>query len=172
MSDILVMNSQPILWDWLFYYQQKFEHTADDWGRKKPTMKTSISWKMSQTIILMALTCLLTATQAPALAQQNQPLMFIENVGQFPVPDSGETIRFQVQADQATLSLMDEALWFTTLAQPEPAPDQSVLATSSDPLSLIPDPRQGVNLKLSFVDANPQPRLEPFNRLDTRVSFL
>ena len=28
MSDILVMNSQPILWDWLFYYQQKFEHTA------------------------------------------------------------------------------------------------------------------------------------------------
>jgi len=28
MSDILVMNSQSILWDWLFYYQQKFEHTT------------------------------------------------------------------------------------------------------------------------------------------------
>jgi hypothetical protein len=28
-----------------------------------------------------------------------------------------------------------------------------------------------VNLKLSFVDANPHPRIEPFNRLDTHFSY-
>jgi hypothetical protein len=31
---------------------------------------------------------------------------------------------------------------------------------------------QGVNIKLSFVGANPHPRLEPFSRLDTHVSYL
>jgi len=32
-------------------------------------------------------------------------------------------------------------------------------------------PRKVVNLKLSFVGANPHPRLEPFNRLEAKVSY-
>ena len=32
-------------------------------------------------------------------------------------------------------------------------------------------PRQAVNIKLSFVAANPHPRIEPFDRLDTVVSY-
>ena len=32
-------------------------------------------------------------------------------------------------------------------------------------------PGRGVNIKLSFVDANPQPRIETFDRLDTTVSY-
>ncbi len=32
-------------------------------------------------------------------------------------------------------------------------------------------PQQGVNLRLSFIGANPHPRLEPFSRLNTRVSY-
>ena len=31
--------------------------------------------------------------------------------------------------------------------------------------------RKGVNVKLSFVGANPRPRLEPLHRLNTRVSY-
>ena len=67
-------------------------------------MKTSISWKMGQTIILVVLAYVLAATQPPVLAQQSQPLMFIENMGQFSVPDSGEEIRFQVQANRVYIS--------------------------------------------------------------------
>jgi hypothetical protein len=33
------------------------------------------------------------------------------------------------------------------------------------------EPRRGVNLRLSFPGANPHPRLEPFNRLETRISY-
>ena len=32
-------------------------------------------------------------------------------------------------------------------------------------------PRKAANIKLSFVGANPQPRIEPFDRLDTVVSY-
>jgi hypothetical protein len=32
-------------------------------------------------------------------------------------------------------------------------------------------PRKAVNIKLSFVGANPHPRIEPFDRLDTVVSY-
>lgn len=105
----------------------------------------------------------------PALAQTAPPLMFIENVGQFPA-SGGEEIRFQVPTGQTTLSLTDNALWFTALAQPEP-PSDPTAAAASDPQTMLLDPRAGVNLKLSFGEANPQPRLEPFNRLETRVSF-
>ncbi|MFB0536484.1 MAG: SBBP repeat-containing protein [Anaerolineae bacterium] len=56
-----------------------------------------------------------------------------------------ERARFQVYGDNATLYLADDGLWVTVA--------------------------EGLNLKLSFVGANPHPRLEPFNRLDTHVSY-
>lgn len=138
-------------------------------------MSTPIFWKIGHTLTLIVLAFVLAGWpgSAPpaALAQQNQPLMFIENVGQLPTSPGGAEIRFQVLSGGETLSLLDNALWLTALAQPQAAPDQNVSAASADPRSLIPDPRHGVNLKLNFLDANPQPRLEPFNRLDTHISF-
>ncbi len=132
-------------------------------------MKTPTFWKLGQTIILVALACIFIgrpgSAQPLAQAQASPPLMFIENVGQFSAAAAGETIRFQVRANQATLSLSDQALWFTLFA--EPNAEAQIQSTPS----LDARPQRGVNLKLNFPDANPQPGLEPFNRLDTHVSF-
>jgi hypothetical protein len=53
--------------------------------------------------------------------------------------------RFQVRGGDATLWLAEGGLWMTVA--------------------------RGVNLKVGFVGANLHPRLEPFNRLDTHVSY-
>jgi YVTN family beta-propeller protein len=147
-------------------------------------MKTSITWQIVRTISLILVTVGLALTPTPAInsaqAQQTPLLMFIENVGQLPNPASGETIRFQVHSDQATLSLSDSALWFTVLekseaetqAQSAPVPDSNLQYPEG---TMYPreasTPQRGVHLKLSFPDANPQPHLEPFNRLEPHVSF-
>lgn len=137
-------------------------------------MKLPIAWKMGQWMALVTLAIIgaigFNPPPHPVLAQTAPPLMFIENVGQVPAPGSGEEIRFQVLAAQTTLSLTENALWFTALAQPEP-PSEPSTAAAPDPQTLLLNPRAGVNLKLSFGEANPQPRLEPFNRLETHVSF-
>jgi hypothetical protein len=93
--------------------------------------------------------------------------MFIENAGQF-----DPRARFQARGGSGTLWLAEDALWLTLL---EPSQEDE----RADPRGLedfggLPtddQPRQGVNIKLSFVGANPHPRLEPFNRLDTHVSY-
>ena len=103
-----------------------------------------------------------------AVAIPPTPVMFIENVGQF---DKG--VRFQVRGGNATIYFADEALWFNVLEQPkgsnlwqrhllDPRNLRAVRAETS---------RRGVNLKLSFSGANPHPTIEPFNRLQTRVSY-
>jgi len=85
--------------------------------------------------------------------------MFVENVGQF---DAG--VRFEVQGRSGTLWLADEALWLTVL-QHDGGPTTDDRPGSPSASSV------GVNLKLSFVGANRHPRLEPFRRLDTHVSY-
>ncbi len=103
---------------------------------------------------------------AAALQQASSaPMMFIENAGQY-----AEGARFQVRgAAGGSLWLADDALWLTVLepraAETAQAPDR--LSTPAQPEA----PRRGVNIKLSFVGANPHPRLEPFNRLDMHVSY-
>lgn len=97
-------------------------------------------------------------------ALQSAPLMFIENVGQF-----AEGARFQVLGAEGTLWLAEDALWITVM-EPVPATDpmerRNRLTQAGEQES-----RNGVNIKLSFVGANPQPRLEPVDRLDTTVSY-
>ena len=83
-------------------------------------------------------------------ALQGTPLMFVENVGQ-----SDGRARFQVRRGDTIIHVADDALWFT------------ILERGSEEARA----RQGVNLKLSFPGANPHSRLEPFDRLDTHVSF-
>jgi YVTN family beta-propeller protein len=106
-------------------------------------------------LIVMAVIAATWPGQAaqPAQAQEETALLFIENVGQFP---DGRT-RFQANLGQMTLHLADEALWLTVVE----APARESQAASS----------QGVNLKLSFANANPAPRLEPFNPIELPLSY-
>ncbi len=103
--------------------------------------------------------------QAAASPHTASPL-FIENVGQF-----AEGARFQMFGGDA-LWLADDALWLTVL-EPESAEAQTTSRDFQNPKSKIQNqpPRSGVNLRLSFPNANPNPRLEPFDRLDTTVSY-
>ncbi len=94
-----------------------------------------------------------TGAAAPA-APQASGLLFIENAGQFP-----DGARFQVRGRDLVLWLAEDALWLAVFDQ---GSDQSPTALA----------RGGVNVKLTFPGANPHPRLEPFSRLATRVSYL
>lgn len=94
---------------------------------------------------------------------QSSSVMFIENVGQF-----DENARFQVCGGMGTMWLAEDAIWI------------SLVETSEvDPLERLEMKRverenellHGVNLKLSFPGANPTPRIEPFEQLDTVVSY-
>ena len=100
-------------------------------------------------------------------ALRNSPVTFIENVGQF-----ADGARFQVRGANGTIYLADDAIWFTVLERPQVSasprqtpPPERFNAPRED------KPRKGVNLKMTFVGANPHPRLEPFNRLDTHASY-
>lgn len=84
--------------------------------------------------------------QAVQTSLQRTPVMFIENVGQFDA-----RARFQVHVSNGALWLAEDALWITP-----PVPTDSPA---------------GAHVKLSFIGANPHPRLEPFNRLETHVSY-
>ncbi|MCZ7573674.1 MAG: SBBP repeat-containing protein [Ardenticatenaceae bacterium] len=96
-------------------------------------------------------------------------VMFIENAGQF-----AEGARFRVWGGGAgAVWLAEDALWLTVLEQPDAQMgrqgDRQPFSASL-PVSVTAS-QASVNLKLSFVGANPQPRLVPFNRLDTHVSY-
>lgn len=94
----------------------------------------------------------------------NSPVMFIENVGQF-----DEGARFQVRGGNGALWLADDALWIT-IVEPLAVSDQQ--SAGQIPQSEIQNQRSKVvNLRLSFPGANPNARLEPFDRLETTVSY-
>jgi hypothetical protein len=91
-------------------------------------------------------------------------VLCIENVGQF-APGA----RFQVRGGPGTVWLADDAIWVTILEEKD-----EVGRTKDElhPSSLVlPTSARGVNLKLSFVGANAQARLEPLDRLETKVSY-
>jgi len=108
--------------------------------------------------------------QAQAMeALQSAPVMFIENVGQF-----ADGARFQVRGGDHAVWLADDALWVVFMKQP----DQKARGAGDNRVSTLfslrlvsPSPWKGVNLKLSFPGASPRPHLEPFNRLDTHISY-
>lgn len=101
-------------------------------------------------------------------ALQSAPVMFIENVGQFT-----EGARFQVYSGNGSIYLADDAIWFTILERPKTNVSKPEFPLISDGFNNPEptEPRKGVNLKLSFVGANSHPILEPFDRLDTHVSY-
>jgi hypothetical protein len=77
-----------------------------------------------------------------------------------------------VRGGSGALWLAEDALWLTIMepSQPDEPPDlpgvRDLAGLDADTQS-----RRGVNIKLSFVGANPHPRLEPFHRLDTHISY-
>lgn len=114
------------------------------------------------------------AAAAPTQAAMSQalrssPIMFIENVGQF-----ADGARFQVRGGNGTMWLAEDALWITVMepgeaARPDRSPRADLLTTES--LAVPEKLRTGVNIHLSFPGANAHPRIEPFDRLDTVVSY-
>jgi hypothetical protein len=101
-------------------------------------------------------------------ALRNSPVTFIENVGQF-----ADGARFQVRGANGTIYLADDAIWITVLERPQVDASRRRISPTPERFNAPREdrPRNGVNLKMSFVGANPRPRLEPFNRLDTHVSY-
>jgi pimeloyl-ACP methyl ester carboxylesterase len=113
-------------------------------------------------------------------ALHSSPVMFIENVGQF-----ADGARFQVRGGDKTIWLAEDGLWVTVAeppAQPSPASEGAPHPASRPPDGRRPaslavaEPGESsevrsVNIRLSFSGANPHPRLEPFNRLETVVSY-
>jgi len=99
-------------------------------------------------------------------ALHDTPMIFVENVGQF-----ADAARFQVHAAGRTLWLAEDGLWVTAFEQKDntaPEPDQDRLPPLHPSASRA---AKGINVKISFPGANLHPRLEPFHRLDTRVSY-
>lgn len=103
--------------------------------------------------------------QATAIPQ-SASVMFIENVGQF-----ASDALFQVSGGNSTIWLAEDAMWLTIVERSsgnalEHSRDGKRANTGQND-----EPLRGVNIKLGFVGAAPHPRLEPFDRLDTHVSY-
>lgn len=95
----------------------------------------------------------------------NSPIVFIENVGQV-----DEQTQFQVWGTANPMKLTEDGLQITLL-EPVKSKQSDSLYSVENRQKLNADHRQGVNLQLSFIGANPHPRLEPFSRLDTSISY-
>ena len=119
--------------------------------------------KSTTKIIIGLLAVLLVLGGTPINAQQNGGLMFIENVGQF-----DPEVKYQANLGGATLRLTDDALWLTVI---EPLNIDPADVEALNTQTVNAEARKGVNLKLAFVDATSQPRIEPFGPLNTPVSF-
>jgi hypothetical protein len=99
-------------------------------------------------------------------ALRSSPVMFIQNVGQF-----DERALFQVRGGDKTIWLTEDGIWVTVLEKP-PKPKEPLQSRKFDKEAWAEEqPRKAVNIKLSFPGSNPHPRLEPFDRLDTVVSY-
>ena len=140
--------------------------------------------------LAVILTLALIAGKAPIAAQQtptgdqpssiasgsafrSSPVMFIENAGQW-----DERARFQVWGGPAeTMWLAEDAIWITVVERSADDDGRSQVDTLErfDPQRANVErenvERKAANIKLSFVGANPHPRIESFDRLDTVVSY-
>ncbi len=106
-------------------------------------------------------------------AFRSSPMMVIENAGQWPA-----AARFQVWGGPAgTMWLAEDAIWITKMGRgeasrtaPSPSVADSVGMLRPNTANEAP-PARGVTIKITFPGANPHPRLDPVERLDTKVSY-
>lgn len=114
-----------------------------------------------------------SAPRPPAI---ETPIRFVENVGQF-----AAGARFEARGADTALFLADDAIWISLIDEPPAALDvgRRPIASAGNPGSAAgpalraaqPPAVRGVNLKISYVGANPHPRIEPFGRLSTSMSY-
>jgi hypothetical protein len=113
-----------------------------------------------------------SASAANGRVEGDPSVLFVENVGQF-----AEGARFQVWGGEYTMWLAEDAIWITVLERPGPQAGAQLQGMGAERPPFAHSrteevqPLRGVNLRLSFPGANPHPRLEPSNRLDTHVSY-
>jgi hypothetical protein len=142
-------------------------------------MKTGLLSFGRVSVILALLWTLALSGLPPATAQEridavtptpsadpSAALIFIENAGQFP-----DGARFQVRGGDLSLWLAEDAIWLTVIESASSHDARSHLDRERVGPQLSHEPRKAAAIKLSFPGANPHPRLEAFNRLETHVSF-
>ena len=112
-------------------------------------------------------------TQAVS-SKKSSPLIFITNVGQF-----DKKVLFQVQGENSTLFITENALWFTIIDelpknnlrrqfQSPSTPDSSFQdASAKSSSSRI----RGTNIKLSFPGSNQHPQIKSLSQIPTEMSF-
>ncbi len=106
-----------------------------------------------------------SALHTPRSTAQNSSL-FVENVGQFP----SHVLFLARGGTPGEVWLAQDAIWIT-LVRSE-ARGRGAEVEERDDRNAIGHPQsKSYNLKLSFPGANPHPRIEPFNRLDTRINY-
>ena len=105
------------------------------------------------------------ALHTPQSTVQNSSL-FVENVGQFPA-----SVLFLVRGGTpGVVWLAQDAIWIT-LVRSEARGQRSEVEERDGRKAISHPQSKSYNLKLSFPGANPRPRIEPFNRLDTRINY-
>jgi hypothetical protein len=87
-------------------------------------------------------------------------LIFVENVGQF-----DPQARFQVRIGSVTLFFTEQDLWYSLPQRSQGAVDRADGEGNSTESPL------GLNVRVSFVGANPRPIVRGFDRLSTAVSY-
>ncbi len=90
-------------------------------------------------------------------------VLFIENVGQF-----DPQARFQLRGGGKISYLSPGAIWMTYL---ETLPDNIRSKDYKSNRQMLNSPRNGVNLRISFVGANANPEMVGFNSIDTDFSY-
>ena len=94
-------------------------------------------------------------------------MVFIENVGQF-----ADGARFQVRGAGPTFWLAEDALWAVVIEQPRRDPVAEPGQRAEPPgLEAARAPGKAAAVRVTFPGANPHPYLEPFDRVETRVSY-
>ncbi len=120
-----------------------------------------------QIALTLSLSLLLAAGSVPqaqpavrAALPQGVSLLFVENVGQFDA-----RVRFQARLGKETLWLTEDALWLTLANAP-------TAETHAPPRATVTQKPRASGVKLEFVGANPHPRLEAFDKKETRFNYL
>ena len=90
---------------------------------------------------------------------------WVENKGQF-----NAAARYMMRGENERIWLSDNAIWFTLLEQKTQNISEST-SHSFDSTYSASQVSRGVNIKLSFEGANSRASIEPFNQLETRVSY-
>lgn len=121
---------------------------------------------------------------APESPAAGSAMLLIENAGQWPPSThSGQAARFQVWGGPVgTMWLAEDGIWVSRQVNKEEVDKERVdkgqvgkeEGCEGVLVSLSPclrTPQGGVNIKLSFPGADPHPRLEPFDRRVTKVSY-